>query len=121
MFQWISQTILERVVDEFDRINASLEKHGLTDIRIGSVGLDRLRKTAHIVPISHFIPSLATLIPFLEITTNQEYLEKRIRELARGGCMSEFKWNGGSSYKGKDWDDSLPTDCAVSYDLLVFV
>lgn len=66
------------------------------------------------IPISHFIPSLATLIPFLELTTNQEYLEKRIRELAKGGCMSEFKWNGGSSYKGKDWDDSLPTDCAVS-------
>lgn len=66
------------------------------------------------VPISHFIPSLATLIPFLEITTNQEYLEKRTRELAKGGCMSEFKWNSGSSYKGKDWDDSLPTDCAVS-------
>lgn len=55
-------------------------------------------------------------MPFLEITTNQEYLEKRIRELARGGCMSEFKWNGGSNYKGKDWDESLPTDCAVSND-----
>lgn len=72
------------------------------------------------VPISHFIPSLATLIPFLEITTNQEYLEKRIRELAKGGCMSEFKWNGGSNYKGKEWDDSLPTDCAVSLDGLFY-
>lgn len=70
------------------------------------------------VPISHFMPSLATLIPFLEVTTNQEYLEKRIRELARAGCMSEFKWNGGSSYKGKEWDDSLPTDCSVSKIIL---
>ncbi|XP_018573554.1 transmembrane protein 209 [Anoplophora glabripennis] len=116
--KWISQTILERLVEEFDRINDSLEKHGLTDIKIGRVGLDRLRKTAQMVPIAQFIPSLATLIPFLEVTTNQEYLEKRIRELARGGCMSEFKWNGGSSYNGKDWDDSLPTDCAVVMHLL---
>lgn len=102
------------MVEEFDRINDSLERHGLTDIKIGRVGLDRLRKTAQMVPIVQFIPSLATLIPFLEVTTNQEYLEKRIRELARGGCMSEFKWNGVSSYNGKEWDDSLPTDCAVS-------
>lgn len=95
-----------------------MDKHSLTDIKIGSVGLERLRKTAHMVPICHFIPSLATLIPFLEITTNQEYLEKRMRELAKGGCMSEFKWNGGGKYKGKDWDDSLPTDCAVRQKLL---
>ncbi|KAJ8972246.1 hypothetical protein NQ317_011071 [Molorchus minor] len=110
---WISQTILERLVKEFDQINQSLEKHGLADIKIGYVGLDRLRKTAQMAPVSQFIPSLATLIPFLEVTTNQEYLEKRIRELTRGGCMSEFRWNGGSSYNGKEWDDSLPTDCAI--------
>lgn len=110
----MSQTILERLVDEFDRINTSLEKHGLTDVKVGSVGLERLRKTAHMVPVVQFIPSLATLLSFLEVTTNQEYLVKRIRELAKGGCMSEFKWNGGSSYNGRDWDDSLPTDCAVS-------
>nr|XP_015837006.1 PREDICTED: transmembrane protein 209 isoform X1 [Tribolium castaneum] len=111
--KWISQTILERLIKEFDNINESFEKHGLTDIKIGQVGLDRLRKTAQVAHVTHFIPSLPTLIPFLEVTSNQEYLEKRIRELAKGGCMSDFKWSGGSGYNGKDWDDSLPTDSAI--------
>lgn len=115
--KWISQTILERLVKEFDAVNESFEKHGLTDMKIGHVGLDRLRKTAQVAHVTHFIPSLPTLIPFLEVTSNQEYLEKRIRELAKGGCMSEFKWNGGSCYNGKDWDESLPSDSAVIYEI----
>ncbi|KAG5891421.1 hypothetical protein JTB14_031487 [Gonioctena quinquepunctata] len=115
---WISQTILERLVNEFDLTNDSLDKHGLSDIKIGSVGLERLRKTAQMSAVAQFIPSMPTILPFMEITTNQEYLVKRIRELARGGCISEFKWNGGSSYNGKEWDVSLPTDCAIVMHLL---
>lgn len=94
-------------------MNEELQKHGFGDVAIGSVGLDRLRKTAQMSHVAHHIPSLSTLIQFLEITPNQEYLVKRIRELARGGCMSDFKWNGGSSHGGKEWDYSLPTDSAV--------
>lgn len=115
---WISQTILERLVKEFDVINESLEKHGMTDIKIGAIGLDRLRKTALTSQVTQFIPSLPTIISFLELHANQEYLVKRISELARGGCMSEFKWSGGGHYNGKDWDDSLPTDCAIIMHLL---
>ncbi|XP_023029269.1 transmembrane protein 209 isoform X2 [Leptinotarsa decemlineata] len=115
---WISQTIIERLVKEFDSINDSLDTHGLSDIKIGGVGLERLRKTAQTSAVAQFIPSLPTLLPFLEITANQEYLVKRIRELARGGCISEFKWNGGGTYNGKDWDVSLPTDCAIVMHLL---
>ncbi|CAH0550513.1 unnamed protein product [Brassicogethes aeneus] len=115
---WVTQTILERLVKEFDTVNHSLASHGMAEIKIGLVGLDRLRKTAQMIPVMQYIPSLTTLIPFLEVHANQEYLEKRIRELAKGGCMSEFKWNGGSSYNGKEWDDSLPTDCAIIMHLL---
>ncbi|CAH1977536.1 unnamed protein product [Acanthoscelides obtectus] len=115
---WLSQTIIERLVGEFDLINESLDKHGLSDIKIGRVGLERLRKTAQMVPVSQYIPSLGTLLPFLEVTTNQEYLVKRIRELAKGGCMSEFKWNGGGSYNEKPWNESLPTDCKIVMHLL---
>lgn len=64
--------------------------------------------------VAHHMPSLSTVIQFLEVSPNQEYLVKRIRELAKGGCMSEFKWNGGSSHNGKEWDYSLLTDSAVS-------
>lgn len=114
IFQWISQTILERLIKEFDYIDKSLHKHGFSDVTVGGVGLDRLRKTAQLTPVLQFIPTLSVVIPFLELTTNQEYLVKRIKELSNGGCMSEFKWNGGSSYNGKEWDISLPTDSAVS-------
>lgn len=75
--------------------------------------MDRLRKTAQMIPVIQYIPTFSALIPFLELTPNQEYLVKRIRELSKGGCMSEFKWNGGSSFNGKEWDNSLPTDSAV--------
>ena len=34
-------------------------------------------------------------------------------DLASGGCISAFKWNGGREYKGKPWNDSLPTDSTV--------
>ncbi|XP_076268905.1 transmembrane protein 209 [Rhynchophorus ferrugineus] len=115
---WISQTILERLVKEFDVINDSLEKHGMTDIRIGGVGLDRLRKTAQMSQIIQFIPSLSTILPFLELHANQDYLVKRIRELSRGGCMSEFRWNAGGHYNSKEWDASLPTDCSIVMHLL---
>lgn len=98
---------------EIETINEALEKHNMSDVKIGSIGLDRLRKTATTSQISHFIPSLSPIIPFLEVHTNQEYVVKRIRELTRGGCMSEFKWNSGGYFNGKDWEDSLPTDCAV--------
>lgn len=113
-FQWLSQTIVERLVKEIDYIDDALQKHGLSDVHVGGVGLDRLRKTAQMAPVLQFIPTISTLIPFLELSSNQEYLVKRIRELAKGGCMSDFKWNGGSSFNGKEWNDSLPTDGAVS-------
>jgi len=34
-------------------------------------------------------------------------------DLASGGCISAFKWNGGADYKGKAWNESLLTDSAV--------
>ncbi|GJQ80784.1 hypothetical protein Trydic_g9375 [Trypoxylus dichotomus] len=110
---WISHTILLRLIKEFDNIDDAFQKYGFNDIQIGKVGLDRLRKTAQTTQAIQFIPTLATLIPFLELTPNQEYLVKRIKELAKGGCMSEFKWNSGGSFNGKDWDTSLPTDSAI--------
>lgn len=116
--KWISQTILERITQEFDLVNQTLQKHGLNDMVVGEIGLDRLRKIAYTVPIAHIVPSMSTLIPFLEVTTNQEYLVKRIRQLSQGGCMSDFCWNKGGKYNGKDWNDSLPTDSAIIMHLL---
>ena len=36
-------------------------------------------------------------------------------ELSTGGCMGNFRWDGGS--KRKFFDDSLPTDSAVNEQL----
>ena len=74
--------------------------------------MDKLRKLAQSFTIS-LTPTLPALIPFLELSSNQDYLVNRIKTLARGGSMSEFKWNSGGSYNGKEWDTSLPTDTAV--------
>ncbi|KAK4884245.1 hypothetical protein RN001_000516 [Aquatica leii] len=110
---WLSQTILERLCKQFDQIDGDLQKQGYTDVQIGYVGLEHLRKTSQMAPVLQYIPSLSILIPFLEISSNQEYLVKRIKELGKGGCMSNFKWNSGANFNGKEWNNSLPTDSEI--------
>lgn len=34
-------------------------------------------------------------------------------DLAKGGCMVEYNWNGGGFYNRKPWNEDLPTDSAV--------
>ncbi|XP_069681862.1 transmembrane protein 209 isoform X2 [Periplaneta americana] len=110
---WISQTILDRLVKEIEAVDEALQRHGLADVRVGSVGLERLKKTAQILQVAQNIPTLMSLVPFLDLTSNQEYLVTRIKELAKGGCMSEYRWNGGGSMHNKDWEEHLPTDAAI--------
>ena len=102
---------------EIDSVSTSLTRHGLSDSQPGHVGLDKLRKLAQSFTVT-VIPTLPNLVPFLELSTNQDYLVNRIKALSKGGSMSEFKWNGGGSYNGKEWDTSLPTDTAVLLFLL---
>jgi len=118
--QWISKTVVERVASEIDNICTALVRHGLSDSQPGYVGLDRLRKLAQAPFLVSAIPTLPTLVPFLELSNNQEYLVKRIKILAKGGSMSEFKWNSGGSHNSKEWDSSLPTDSAVSMQKIFF-
>ncbi|CAG5101610.1 Similar to Tmem209: Transmembrane protein 209 (Mus musculus) [Cotesia congregata] len=115
---WISKTVVERVMLEIEAVNAALIRHGLSDSQVGHVGLDRLRKLAQAQNIVMGIPTLPTLVPFLEISNNQDYLVKRIKELAKGGSMSEFKWCSGEPYNGKPWENSLPTDTAIIMHLV---
>lgn len=112
--QWISKTVIERVATEIDNVCLALIRHGLSDSQPGYVGLHRLRKLAQAPFLVSAIPTLPTLVPFLELSNNQEYLIKRIKILAKGGSMSEFKWNGGGPHNGKEWDSSLPTDSVVN-------
>ncbi|KAK8778323.1 hypothetical protein V5799_020331 [Amblyomma americanum] len=115
--KWISKTIVTNVATEIDKINTTLQKLGSSDLRIGEANPSTLQQVA--VTKGQHVPTLASLLPYLDLNSNHEYLVQRIKELARGGCMSDFRWNGGSQdYRGKPWSDSLPTDAAIVLHLL---
>ncbi|KAL9700446.1 hypothetical protein quinque_003887 [Culex quinquefasciatus] len=115
---WISLTILQRITSEMNSIDQSFKTRGFSDIQLGSVGLERLKKTAENQQlVTLYIPKLPLLIPFLEMSTNQEYLVQRIKDLANGSCIADYRWNSGSSYKGLSWDEHLPTDSAIVFHL----
>lgn len=110
---WISATILQRLVKEFDKIDSEFAVRGFSDIKIGSVGLERLKKTAENHMVSSYVPTLSMVLPFLQMSTNQEYLVQRIRELARGSGINDYRWNSSNSYD-LNWDEHVTTDAAVS-------
>ncbi|XP_053683142.1 transmembrane protein 209 [Sabethes cyaneus] len=115
---WISATILRQIVAEMNSIDQSFKSRGFSDIQLGSVGLERLKKTAENQQlVTLYIPKLPLLIPFLEMSTNQEYLVQRIKDFSKGSCIADYRWNSGSSYKGLSWDEHLPTDSAIIFHL----
>ena len=59
--------------------------------------------------MSSNLSSLSTLLPYLEVSTDQTYLVKRLRDLAGTGAMSRFRWSAG----GDNWSDRLPSDSEV--------
>ncbi|XP_064632770.1 transmembrane protein 209-like [Lineus longissimus] len=109
--KWLSQTIVHRLAKEIIRVNAHLRKLGCEDMEIGEVSIATLKQIA--VTKSQHLPTLNSIIPYLDLGSNQEYLVARIKELGKGGCMSDFNWNGGMDYKGKQWAEHLPTDAAI--------
>ena len=36
-----------------------------------------------------------------------------LAELAGGGCLSVYRWNGGGTWKGTAWNQDLPSDPQV--------
>uniref|UniRef100_A0A182MN13 Transmembrane protein 209 n=1 Tax=Anopheles culicifacies TaxID=139723 RepID=A0A182MN13_9DIPT len=115
---WISLTILQRIGEEINIVDQAFKSRGFADIQIGSIGLERLKKTAENQQlVSLYIPRLPLLIPFLEMSTNQEYLVQRIKDLSKGSCLADYRWNSGSTYKGISWDEHLPTDSAIIFHL----
>ncbi|XP_017864383.1 PREDICTED: transmembrane protein 209 [Drosophila arizonae] len=115
---WISTTILQRLVKQIDNMDEIFRQRGLSDFKIGAVGLERLRKMAENQQfVQSCAPMLPLLFPFLDTFTNQEYLVQRIRDLAEGSCMGDYRWNSGDSYKGKVWGTHLPTDAAIVFHL----
>jgi len=105
---WLSQTVLEQLVKEINNINSKLVQMGCSENQIGLVNITSLQNIA--ATKNQHVPSLISVIPYLDVTTNQEYLVHRLKELAKGGCLRLYKWDSGGLYKGKAWDQDLPTD-----------
>ncbi|XP_074645096.1 transmembrane protein 209-like [Tubulanus polymorphus] len=109
--KWLSQTIMIRLVEEINGINKELRRHGCDDMRIGEVSISTLKQLA--ITKGNQIPTLNLIIQFLDVSTNQEYLVARIKELGKGGCLTDYTWHGGMEFKGKQWAEHLPTDAAI--------
>jgi len=67
------------LVKEIESVDHALYNQGFIDVSIGNVGLERLKKTAQSLHVAQTIPSLLYIIPYFEISSNQEYIVQRIR------------------------------------------
>uniref|UniRef100_A0A8C5PDT5 Transmembrane protein 209 n=1 Tax=Leptobrachium leishanense TaxID=445787 RepID=A0A8C5PDT5_9ANUR len=107
---WINDTVLVPLVNEFDSVNMLMRRLGCPELQIGESSISSLKQAALLK--APLIPTLNIIVQYLDITPNQEYLFERIKELSHGGCMSSFRWNAGGDLKGRKWDTDLPTDSA---------
>ncbi|KAJ6640637.1 Transmembrane protein [Pseudolycoriella hygida] len=112
---WIACTVLHRLEAEIVKTNKAFECRGFFDLKIGCVGLDRLKKTAENQQLVGMAPVLPMIVPFLEMSSNQEYLVRRISDLSKGCVLSEYRWNSGGTYNSLNWDEHLPTDSAIIF------
>lgn len=106
--KWLAQTVLEPLVKEIDDINKKLTHIGNPELHIGLAATSSLQQV--IATKGQYFPSLTTIIPYLNAFTNQEYFVGRLKELATGGCLRLYKWESGGQYKGKPWNNDLPSD-----------
>ena len=88
---WLTQTIFKPQVSEIDRVNTTLPRLGVSDVTVGSVPVDRLRKVSALPQVSANLSSLGSLLPYLEVTGDQVYLVERLRQLAATGAMSRYE------------------------------
>jgi uncharacterized protein YoxC len=72
-------TVLNPVLKEIEDVNQALQRLGIHDQKIGSSSLDKLKQISQMVQVAQYIPNFATLMPFLEVTQNQEYLLQRVK------------------------------------------
>lgn len=40
-----------------------------------------------------------------------------LTDLTKGRCLSDFNWNSGACYKGKQWTEEWPSDAQVQNDI----
>jgi len=109
--KWLAQTVVEPLVQEISNINNRLTQMGSPELHIGTISHSSLQNLAT-TKYQH-LPSLPSIIPYLTVTTNQEYLVSRLKELSTGGCLRLYRWDSGGAYKGKAWNSDLPADAQI--------
>nr|VZH98199.1 unnamed protein product [Spirometra erinaceieuropaei] len=111
--RWLHGTIVRRVVDEITFVNAKILETSEDAALIGSTTLNTLEQLAF--SKYRHISTLPTLIRFLNCTKDQGYLVSRLRELARGSFLEEFRWDGGSKSTTSPWKEHIPTDTLLYF------
>jgi len=119
---WVTQTILRPLVSEVENINTNLPKQGVSDAKIGDSPVDRLRKVSSLPQVAANLPTLPALIPFLEVSPDQEYIINRIKELSSTGALSLYRWDAGGRrstlQQAGAWTEKLPSDSELVLHLV---
>lgn len=108
---WLHGTIFRRLVDEIATINRHLGEASGNDALIGSVTMNTLQELCSTK--YQYLPSLPILLSFLELMTDHGYLVNRLKELARGCYLEEFRWDSGSRSASWPWKEHLPNDSLI--------
>ncbi|XP_057243578.1 transmembrane protein 209 [Malurus melanocephalus] len=74
---WINDTILVPLVEEMESVSTQLRRMGCPELQIGEASISSLKQAALVK--APLIPTLNALVPYLDLTPNQEYLVERIR------------------------------------------
>ncbi|XP_022665625.1 uncharacterized protein LOC111252276 [Varroa destructor] len=105
---WFHIRVFSPLVEEITKVNTNMLNCGLgTPNLIGVASEDQLKYLYQTRP--DLVPGLDKIIPFLQFTTNQEYLVNRYRDFCIGGALSKVNWSRGSGA----WNENLPTDAEL--------
>lgn len=74
---WLSKTVLDRVVSEMAVVDNGLKVLRLSGLSIGNVGLETLEDAYRNPQVAHQLPSLSYILPFLRVSTKQNYVVNR--------------------------------------------
>uniref|UniRef100_A0A1X7TYU3 Transmembrane protein 209 n=1 Tax=Amphimedon queenslandica TaxID=400682 RepID=A0A1X7TYU3_AMPQE len=108
--KWLAQTVIIPISKEIHSMNKKLEGIGSKKL-IGIASVAQLQDEA--ILRGMILPSLSMLLRYLSLSTRQDYLVKRIHDLAEGGSIVNFKWDSGGTWKGRKWDQDSPTDTEI--------
>ncbi|GAA53904.1 transmembrane protein 209 [Clonorchis sinensis] len=109
--KWLHGTIVRRLVDEIAAVNRHFNETSGEEVAIGSTTLETLQQLCSTK--YQYLPTLPVLLSFLEFSKDHGYLVNRLKELARGSCLEDFRWDSGSRSSSWPWKEHLPNDSLI--------